>query len=344
MNTLTSLKCTAVSLPALAVGMPMANAQDEKHDYAQDSAKTSSSFSSNPQDERRDTTLPSSAQAAVNNEFFENMPARGYHSDSLIGQQVKSRKNDESVGEISNLLLNENGQIVAVILSVGGTLGMGERDVAIAWDQIERRVDGDETTLLVNQTKENLKDAPKYSSETKSTSQTKSSSQTEYSSRDQKPADKAQDANRPAKPVTASTKSDENKADKTKSMANKSDANKSDANKSDAKEIAHSQFLATIPPRGYHSDNLVGQELTNRGNDEAIGEVSDLVLDENGQVMALIVSVGGVMGLGERDVAISWDQIERNVDGDKITLTTDLNEESLKDAPKYSREQNKSRK
>ncbi|WP_376694905.1 PRC-barrel domain-containing protein [Wenzhouxiangella sp. EGI_FJ10305] len=313
MNTLTSLKCAAVLLPALALGVPMANAQDEKRDDPQDSAKTSSAFGSNPQDQRATTR----AQASLDKDFFETRPARGYHSDSLIGQQVMSRSNNKSVGEISNLLLDENGHIVAVILSVGGTLGMGERDVAIAWNQIERRVDGDKTTLMVNQTEQALKDAPDYSSEVKD------SRDTTYSSQDPQRAEKRQDANRPAKPATASTASDKNK--------------------SDASEIAHSQFLAAIPPRGYHSDNLIGHEVTSRSNNESIGEVSDLVLDENGQVMALVISVGGVMGLGERDVAISWDQIERSVDGDEITLTTDLNAESLKDAPKYSREDKKSR-
>lgn len=353
MNTLTSLKCTAVLLPALALSMPMANAQDEKHDDPQDSTKTSASYGSNPQNER-------SAQATADNEFFENMPVRGYHSDSLVGQEVESRSNNESVGEISNLLLDENGHIVAVIVSVGGTLGMGERDVAIAWDQIERRVDGDETTLLVNQTKENLKDAPKYSSQTKSDSQTAfSSGDKKRTDQDKKRHDYDEEAKRSEQRETASTKSSANKSDKNKSdekkaMAYKSDENKSDDNKSfgndssdmdksDANEVAHSQFLAAMPASGYHSDNLVGQEVTNRSDDESIGEVSDLVLDENGQVMALIVSVGGVLGLGERDVAISWDQVERKTDGEETTLSVDFDEDSLKDAPKYTRDQNKSR-
>lgn len=325
MNTLNSLKCAAVLLPALAIGMPIANASDEKRDDPQDAAKTTSEFSSNRQDDRKNTTLPERARATAKNEFFENMPARGFHSDSLIGAEVKSRSSNESIGEISNLLLDEKGHVVAVILSVGGTLGMGERDVAIAWDQIERRTDGDETTLLVNQSEQSLKSAPKYSSEAKN------AKETSYSRMEQTRADKRQDSSRREQPATASAKSDATKSDAIKAKANKSNANKSNAN-----EVAHSQFLATMPNSGYHSDSLVGREVMNRRNDESIGEVSDLVLDQNGQVVAVIVSVGGVLGLGEHDVAIAWDRIERSVNGDEVTLSVDLTEESLEDAPKYT--------
>lgn len=308
MNTFTSLKYAAVLLPALAVGIPMAIAGDEKPDDPQESEKTTSAFGSERQNERADQR-----RDTVRNEFFETMPARGFQSDSLIGQEVKSQNNKKSVGEISNLLLDENGQIVAVIISVSGTLGMGEHDVAIAWNQIDRRVDGDETTLWVNQTEQNLKNAPKFSSETKHSSEGK------YTQREQGRADQRKDTN------------------------NRSEKSKVASAKSSTRKTTHSQFLATIPSSGYHSDNLVGHEVVNRRNDESVGEVSDLVLDQNGQVVAVIISVGGVLGLGERDVAIAWDQIERKVDGDEITLSVDLTEESLKDAPKYTRDQNKSR-
>lgn len=326
MKTLTSLKCAAILLPALAVGIPMANASDEKRDDPQESAKTASTYGPDRQDQRKSTTK---------NEFFETNPARAYLSDSLVGQEVKSRGSDKSVGEISNLLLDENGQVVAAIISVGGTLGLGEHDVAIAWDQIERRVDGDEITLWVNQTEQSLKDAPKFSSTMKN------ANEMSYSRREDQSAGKRQDANRPEKPAVASSSSSANKSDKNKSDAY---AYKSDEKKSDAKMTTHSQFLTTIPTRGYHSDSLVGREVTNRRTNDSVGEISDLVLDQNGQVVAVILSVGGVMGLGERDVAISWDQIERKVDGDEITLFVDLTEESLKDAPDYSSASKKSRK
>lgn len=43
---------------------------------------------------------------------------------------------------------------------------------------------------------------------------------------------------------------------------------------------------------------------------ESIGGVDDLLLDSNGQVMAVVVGVGGFLGIGEKDVAIANDQLE----------------------------------
>ncbi|MDZ7767912.1 MAG: PRC-barrel domain-containing protein [Woeseiaceae bacterium] len=61
-------------------------------------------------------------------------------------------------------------------------------------------------------------------------------------------------------------------------------------------------------------------------------------IDKDGQIAAVIVSLGGVMGIGEKDLAIAWDQIERKVDGDEITLSVDLSEASLSEAPSFDRE------
>ena len=39
--------------------------------------------------------------------------------------------NNENIGEINDVLINRNGQVVAVIIGVGGFLGIGEKDVAV---------------------------------------------------------------------------------------------------------------------------------------------------------------------------------------------------------------------
>lgn len=54
---------------------------------------------------------------------------------------------------------------------------------------------------------------------------------------------------------------------------------------------------------------LMGARVVGAG-DENIGEVDDLLLDRNGQVMAVVVGVGGFLGLGEKDVAIANDQLD----------------------------------
>ncbi len=62
------------------------------------------------------------------------------------------------------------------------------------------------------------------------------------------------------------------------------------------------------------ANQLLGSGLMNanvRGADnENIGTVSDLVLDRDGQVIAVVVGVGGFLGIGQKNVAILDDELE----------------------------------
>jgi uncharacterized protein YrrD len=70
----------------------------------------------------------------------------------VIGSDLKSRPDDETIGAISDLVIDADGKIVAVIVEVGGFLGLGKKEVAISWDSVEHRMNekGDEhvTCLL----------------------------------------------------------------------------------------------------------------------------------------------------------------------------------------------------
>jgi Spy/CpxP family protein refolding chaperone len=53
-------------------------------------------------------------------------------ADDLMDTEIKSTaEGDESIGSIEDLLLNEDGEITAVIVRVGGFLDMEEKQVAI---------------------------------------------------------------------------------------------------------------------------------------------------------------------------------------------------------------------
>ncbi len=57
------------------------------------------------------------------------------------------------------------------------------------------------------------------------------------------------------------------------------------------------------------ASNLMGANVWG-AEGESIGSVDDLLLDRDGQVIAVIVGIGGFLGIGEKDVAISNDQLE----------------------------------
>lgn len=93
---------------------------------------------------------------------------------------------------------------------------------------------------------------------------------------------------------------------------------------------------ASKPEQGYHAGELIGHDVTNRSDEESIGEVKDLVIDQNGQIVAVVVRTGGMLGIGKKDIAIAWDQVERVMDGDEFSLHVDMDEEALERTPEYA--------
>ena len=69
----------------------------------------------------------------------------------LIGQPVYSSQGDdaENIGNISDLVFDENGQITAVIVGVGGFLGIGEKAVAVDFGALEFTLAADNTERWV---------------------------------------------------------------------------------------------------------------------------------------------------------------------------------------------------
>lgn len=64
---------------------------------------------------------------------------------------------------------------------------------------------------------------------------------------------------------------------------------------------------AQIPP-AYRASKLIGARIDDASGAE-IGAVQDIVISADGSVSALVVSVGGVLGLGDRLVAASYDEL-----------------------------------
>lgn len=59
-----------------------------------------------------------------------------WRTSKLVGLNVYN-DNNEKLGDISELLLDQSGKVQAVIIGVGGFLGMGSHDVAVAFDKLK---------------------------------------------------------------------------------------------------------------------------------------------------------------------------------------------------------------
>src|SRR5262249_2290364 len=86
-------------------------------------------------------------------------------ASKITGQPVYDGKAKDSnnLGDIKDLVLGDNGQVAAVIVGVGGFLGIGEKQVAVDFGALQFVVADDNTERYVLQTtKDELTNAPDF--------------------------------------------------------------------------------------------------------------------------------------------------------------------------------------
>ena len=95
--------------------------------------------------------------------YLSSKPHDAFYADDLIGTDVKSTAEEEDIGSVRNLIIDESGQVKGVVIGVGGFLGMGRKHVAMNWDALELTKDDDgDYVVRADVTKEALEDAPEY--------------------------------------------------------------------------------------------------------------------------------------------------------------------------------------
>jgi sporulation protein YlmC with PRC-barrel domain len=69
------------------------------------------------------------------------------------------------------------------------------------------------------------------------------------------------------------------------------------------------QFMTKMETNQIMASDLIGTRVVS-ANNESIGDINDVIVDRNGQVMAAVVGVGGFLGIGEKDVAVPFKSLE----------------------------------
>ena len=75
-----------------------------------------------------------------------------------------------------------------------------------------------------------------------------------------------------------------------------------------ANQEASTASATTHKEGEWRASKLVHVDVYNEAN-EKIGDINDVILDRSGNVAKVILGVGGVLGLGERYVAIAFDKL-----------------------------------
>jgi hypothetical protein len=112
------------------------------------------------------STPPAATAPSGNLSYYKHTPGQ-MRASKLIGTNVKNQAN-ETIGEINELILDKDGKVAAVVIGVGGFLGIGQREVALDYKSLNIKndpnamTDAGATTVMVNATKESLTSAPAW--------------------------------------------------------------------------------------------------------------------------------------------------------------------------------------
>lgn len=68
----------------------------------------------------------------------------------------------------------------------------------------------------------------------------------------------------------------------------------------------------------WRASKLIGMTVYNQAN-EKLGDVNELIVDPTGKVSAVVIGVGGFLGMGEHDVAVSMSQLMVTDNGRQVS-------------------------
>lgn len=231
----------------------------------------------------------------------------------LLNQKVYSSIEDDAqeIGTITDMVVTSGLGITAVVVSVGGFLGVGEKQVAVDFAQLEwsERADGSRRWVLAT-TVEDLTAAPAFiwaDSEEATGDPALTKQQEEQQLVDGDPN---------AAPIDPSLTTDQSERPVITTGLDRT---------------GFSDFDET----GISAEDLRGIGVYGI-DDQLIGSIGDLITNPDGSFDALIIDVGGFLGLGAKPVAVGYDNLSFSVDtaGNRY-LFLNTTREQLETQPAY---------
>ncbi|PZV38322.1 PRC-barrel domain-containing protein [Mesorhizobium kowhaii] len=248
--------------------------------------------------------------------------ADGNLATNIIGETVYNGTGDDAqnIGSVNDIVLTKEGKAESLIIGVGGFLGLGAKNVAYEFGKAQWAEKNGDRWLVAQTTKEELQAQPDF----------------DRKAYDPVPATTASNepaATAPAAAPTDTTAPAVTPADKT------AEATTPDASAPDQTQTAaiDKSTLTEMPVGEIRGDDLKGTTVYG-ANDVKVGEIGDVVLAPDSKTDAVIVDVGGFLGIGEKEVAVGMDNLKFMTDKDgKKYLYTTFTKEQLEAQTAYDK-------
>lgn len=271
-----------------------------------------------------DATMNTNAAASATTSgelmFLPSAHAEMSLASRLMGEPVYNGTGDdaEQIGEVNDLILAADGSVDAAIIGIGGFLGVGEKNVAIDYQNLSwARATDDTDRLILAASVEQLEAAPSF----------------DVSMFDENTGFYTDTAMAPAT-------TDGVVADPAQPLPDTDTAMGTDT-MTEGTAVAPSDQVASVPseltdvdPTTISANNLINTAVY--AGEDNVGEVGDVILNQDGSIDAVVLDIGGFLGIGQKPVAISFDAltIRKDANGTLYVYST-FSREQLEAAPNY---------
>jgi hypothetical protein len=125
-------------------------------------------------------TKPAADASATDAQYYTATEKTDFEASDLMGSRVyateakvdadkaldKAGDDWDDIGEVNDLVVSRDGSVQAVVVGVGGFLGLGEKNVAVKMGELrflkKAGDDANDYFIVVNSNKERLTKAPEY--------------------------------------------------------------------------------------------------------------------------------------------------------------------------------------
>jgi len=235
------------------------------------------------------------------------LKGKDLRASELVGERVRNSEGD-TLGEIEELVIPSGDEDdMLVIVSVGGLADVGDKLVALPYDDLRISPDGD--TFYMDRTEAQLKAAPAFTYEAEAEAQTRSQRQAE------------RNRATPREPAaTARTTTDRPRTSAPSAATAAKSAN------------------VVLDAFDYRASDLIGATvLDDRG--EGVGKVDDIVVSTEDGKLHAVIAIGGFAGFGAKLISMPFDDLQiTSVDETpqvRVAMTGDQLQQVVESRPEF---------